>query len=373
MRPTIPARSSKVDQARQQAQWHDRSAEALQQSRQRRLAQLRSRGTAVQRAQEAYRAIDHGLRASFGIRSSFVRLAEPRADVPEPDGLADDDPSVRARTFLAQDLDSRPPMAKLLHRKTNALTLFLTAIYIAQLESGPGETFVNIHHNHTIYKGAKSWATLAGLHLDRKADSRNRRVRITRALEELRKAELVEVGPAGKRGRFEGFSLNCEDGTLKPYTSPGANAPSLLQLPASFFLNCWHIALEPNEIALLLAIIDLTQRTNSRLRYGRAQLSVALPRSVRWKYYGISGEAYASVHELAEFGLIEFYDEMPGRSRGKFMPLSREDDEEGLGVAQYPEPYRFGYERDGIVFNRDAYQVVAAALQNHPYPPRLST
>jgi hypothetical protein len=370
---TIPESASEEGgQARPYTQWHDRSAEVLKQGRQRRLAQLRSRRTAVQRAQEAYRAIDLDLRPSFGIRSGFIRLEEPRPDVPEPDEIGEDDPSVRARILLAQDLDSRPPMTKLLHRKTNALTLFLTAIYIAQLESGPGETFVNIHRNHTIYRGAKPWATLAGLHLDRKTDSRNRRVRITRALEELRKVELVEVGPARKRGRFEGFSVNCEDGTLKPYTPPGANVPFLVHLPASFFLNCWHIVLEPNELALLLAVIDLTQRTNSRLRYGGGQLSVALPRSVRWKYYGISGEAYASVHELAEFGLVEFHDEMPGRSRGKFKPLSQGDDAEVLGVSQYPEPYRFVYERDGMVFNRDAYQVVTGALQNRPYPPRLS-
>jgi hypothetical protein len=370
---TIPAwAGDETARARQYAEWRDRSAEALKQNRQRRLTQLRSRGTAVQRAQESYRAIDIGQRSSIGIRSGFIRLAEPRPDVPEPDGNSGDDPLLRSRVLLSQDLDSRPPMTKLLHRRTNALTLYLTAIYIAQLESERGETFTNIHRNHTIYKGAKPWATLAGLHPDRKADSRNRRVRITRALEELRRIELVEVGPARKRGRFEGFSLNCEDGTLRRYAPPGINLPFLVNLPASFFLNCWHIVLEPNEIALLLAIIDLTQRTNARLHYGKKQLSVALPRSVRWKCYGISGEVYASVHELAEFGLIEFHDAMPGRSRGKFKPLSQGDRENDYGPPSYPEPYRFVYEQNGLVFNRDAYQVVATALQNHPYPPRLS-
>jgi hypothetical protein len=198
-------------------------------------------------------------------------------------------------------------------------------------------------------------------------------VRITRALEELRRFNLVEVGPVRKRGRFEAFSLNCEDGTLKRYAPPGGNVPFLVNLPASFFLNCWHIVLEPNEIALMLAIIDLTRRTNANLRYGKAQLSVALPRSGRWKFYGISGEVYASVHELAEFGLIELYDTMPGRSQGKFKPINPGDDEDDYGLPPYPEPYRFVYDRNGLVFNRDAYQVVNTALQEHPYPPRLST
>jgi hypothetical protein len=279
-----------TERAQRQADWRERSAEHLRLSRQRRLRELRSRRAAVQRAQEAYQAIDRAQRPVIGIRDGFIRLAEPRPDPPEPDETGRQPMSARA--LLLQDLATRPPLTKLVHRKTNALTLLLTAIYVAHLETGPGEFFVNAHRNHTVYRGAKPWATLAGLHPDRPRDSRNRRVRITRALEDLRRVNLVEVGPEGKRGRFEEFSLNSEDGILKRYATPSTNLSSLVHLPASFFLNCWHIVLEPNEIAVLLAIIDLAQRTGARYRYGSRGPLIALPRSMRWRFYGISGEVY---------------------------------------------------------------------------------
>jgi hypothetical protein len=61
---------------------------------------------------------------------------------------------------------------------------------------------------------------------------------------------------------------------------------------------------------------------------------------------------------------------MPGRRRGKFQPVAPEnyDDDE---LPSYPEPYRFIYDRNGYVFNRDAYHTIMTALQAQPYPPRL--
>lgn len=38
---------------------------------------------------------------------------------------------------------------------------------------------------------------------------------------------------------------------------------------------------------------------------------------MREQKYGLSGEAYESIHELDEFGLIDIHDPMPERRRGK--------------------------------------------------------
>src|SRR5262249_28078241 len=220
-------------------------------------------------------------------------LNEPRPEFPDLDTEAIQDPKLRSKSRLRRDIQTRPSLTKLVNRKTNALSLLLTIIYIAQLECQPGRIFRNRHNNAIAKPNAPSWATLAGLGV---APLRVRRVRVTRALRELADIGLVLIGPSGERDRFEGFRLYREDGTQKRYTPPGQHVGNVVRLPASFFLNGWHLVLEPREIAVLLAITELTNRT-LRSRRRDHEHSVALPESVRWTRYGLSGEVYEAVHE----------------------------------------------------------------------------
>ena len=123
-------------------------------------------------------------------------------------------------------------MTRLVHRKSNALPLLLTAIYVAHLEGTPGRAFSNGHRNATkVTGGAESWATLAGLYASGKSGPRNRRVRVTRALAQLEAVGLIETGRERQRDRFEFFRLNREDGSQRQYTIPGADAPGTCTCP----------------------------------------------------------------------------------------------------------------------------------------------
>src|SRR5262249_10335186 len=117
------------------------------------------------------------------------------------------------------------------------------------------------------------------------------------------------------------------------------------------------------EVAVLLAVLDQTRRHAA----GSDEPWVALSLRRRWSLYGLSGEAYESVHELAEFGVIDFYDPMPNRRRGKLrIPAPRDETDES---SLEPVPYRFRYRRDS--FDRPALDTVSEALQRSPLPPRF--
>jgi hypothetical protein len=353
---------------------HPPRATALRATRRRRLADLGERKEAVDKALRAYQGIDHGQTPVIGLRAGSVRLPSPRPALPDPDYEPDQDPARRARSRLARDLATRPPVTRLVHRKSNALPLLLTAIYVAHLEGTPGQAFSNGHRNATKMTSTESWATLAGLHASGKSEPRNRRVRVTRALAQLEAVGLIETGRERQRDRFEFFRLNREDGSQRQYTIPGADAPDTVHLPAAFFLNGWHLALEPTEIAVLLAIIDLGQRLGTGPRADRQQSGVALPRSVRRQTYGISGEVYEAVHELAEFRVIELNDPMPGRRRGKSRLFTEKQQDTALshGDGPGPVPYRFIYD-GGTIFARRAADVITATLRGNPDPPRLAS
>jgi hypothetical protein len=353
---------------------HPPRAAALRTTRRRRLKELGERKDPVERALGAYQGMDRGQALVIGLRAGSVRLPSPRPALPDPDDEPEEDPARRARSRLARDLATRPPVTRLVHRKSNALPLLLTAIYVAHLEGTPGQAFSNGHRNATRMPGTESWATLAGLHASGRSGPRNRRVRITRALAQLEAAGLVETGREHQRDRFEFFGLNREDGSQRQYAIPGADAPDTVYLPAAFFLNGWHLALEPTEIAVLLAIIDHGQRLGTGRRPDREQSGVALPMSVRWQTYGISSEVYEAVHELAEFSVIELNDPMPGRRRGKFRPFTEEQQDiaRSRGDRPGPVPYRFIYDAS-TTFARPAAEVITTALRRNPDPPRLTS
>lgn len=370
MRITVSVPTAEeIARADRQAEWRRRAAEAAKTARQSRLRRLQVRGDAVRQALEAYGALDDEHRPMIALRQGFVYLSEARPELPDLNNEAIQDPKLRNTSRLRRDIQTRPPLTKLVNRKSNALPLLLTTTYVAHLECQPGRIFQNEHGNAIARSGAPSWAALAGLGA---VSLRVRRVRVTRALQELADISLVLIGPPGERDRFEGFRLYREDGTQRKYTPPGEYADDVVRLPASFFLNGWHLVLEPREVAVLLAIIDLTNRTSGSRRRDQEH-SVALPESVRWARYGLSGEVYEAAHELVEFGLIEIRDTMPERRRGKLKPPTRQQREraEGYGQSLAPEAYRFVYDTSGNAFQNDATQVVLGSLKEHSLPPRM--
>jgi hypothetical protein len=204
-----------------------------------------------------------------------------------------------------------------------------------------------------------TWVAVSGL--GGQGASRAHRARVTRVLDELANAHLVRLGV--DRARYEGFRLLREDASERAYTVPGDDAEDALTLPASFFLNGWHLILEPREIAMLLAILN-AQRLHLPRRRNRATRGVAVPETLRDTRYGISEEAYNFIHQLTVFGLIDIIDIMPNRTGGKVAP-EREYSIWGNEVVVHemppsPVPYEFTVNFD--VLEHDAFKVVLGCL-----------
>jgi hypothetical protein len=364
-----------------QQEWRHRSAEKLRAIRRARLDRLRAEEPAVRRALSEYEVCDEGNVPMIAFRQDFVRLRQAR-DVQglSTDNDAEIQPGGVASHRRARELASRPPLTRLVNRRSNALALLMTAVYVAHLEVGPGAMFGSDRRNATKVGNLVPWSALAGMNAPR--DGRARRVRVTRAIDELVVAKLASLGPVGSRDRYDRWQLLSDSGSEQPYKVPGETAPKCVRLPASFFLRGWHLVLEPTEVAVLLAVMDMTGRIDFRGRRQSDGVGVALPRSVRRDLYGISGETYTHVHELAEFGLLELYDTMPHRHAGKIRPKAAiaqaSDSAGGVGDesksadddSAAPEPYRFVI-KDTSVFDRDAATVVKDSLSTFPLPYRL--
>jgi hypothetical protein len=184
-----------------------------------------------------------------------------------------------------------------------------------------------------------------------------------RDMDHMAEVGLITLKEDGQ-GRYEAFALNREDGTDGRYRVPTAAA---LPLPATLVTNGWHLVLEPDELALYLAIAHL-HSTAAKVPNVRG---LALTSRTRFTIYGLSSEAYNAIHELEEFGIIRIYDPMPHRRRGKVRPLTQEelgaaaDDETSLA----PVPYLLELVPDAL--ERPALEVVLPALTMLPLPPRV--
>jgi hypothetical protein len=350
-----------------QALWRAQSVAGLKKDRERRMKELVSLKSAISEAVNAYEQIDKGSVPHISLRTRFIRLNQERP-IPSAETGDDSTTTTNAQKLLKADRESRPPLTKLIARKTNSLQLYLSAIYVAHLEVSPGKKFQNDKHlNAFSADGVASWATLAGLRSP--STPRARRLRVTRALKELSSIGLVDAGPHGARDRFKSFRLCMEDGSNRTYAPPSP-VSKVVKLPPSFFLRGWHLALQPKEIATFLAILEMTKGLSSK----RHETGIALPETVRQKRYGLSGEAYESIHELEEFGLIEIHDPMPNRRRGK-VRTATEDERSAAERAEKsfePSPYRFIPKDLDMVFDRDARETVLKCLKESNIPPRLS-
>jgi hypothetical protein len=312
-------------------------------ARMQRRAQLEEQAAAIKRATDRYEFLDRGEQPEIRIRRTFVRLDPSRP--PEEDEAWPE----TVREKLKADVDSRPPLTKLIHRPSNALQMYLSLLYVAQLEFEPGTRWTNERDN----TGRGGWGELCGLRVPAAA-SKELNLRVTRALGKLADHDLVRVGEWKSRNRFDGFNLHRED-KQQTYFTPSASESR--SLPAAFFRAGWHLVLTNNEMATLLAVLEQTGQP--RARRDAELVGVALPLSMRWRFYGLAPEAFAARHELEEFGLIEQFDPMD-RTDGKLSPTQRQEELRAPRITLKLDEFDFG---------RPAIEVVKARLA-HPVPPR---
>lgn len=356
---------------RRQAEWRDKSVQPIKARRSKRLQLLEQKSAAIKRATDAYVVLDDGNVPWIGLRSGFIALdpsrSTPATDEREPVAVEPDEADRQRRRKLM----GRPPLTRVAHRKSNALSLYLTAVYVAHQEVKAGGAFINTRRNlYRTKDGQSGWIWLSGLSVPKEEHAR--RTRLRRALDQLVDAGLVNIDTPGTPGRYERWTLLADDGTSSVYRVPSEREPGSVRLPASFFYNGWHLALEPGEITMLLAIMH-------RCRWiGNESFWASLPLYVKRGTYGLSGEMYLHAQQLVEFELVEFRDPMPNRRRGKIRPPAADPaegstkpaDEEAEGEKFAPVPYEFR-PADLSVFNQKAEDVVRRTLTALPVPHRL--
>ncbi len=333
-----------VDAKMKKRDREDRAAIAKAHSaRVQRRKQLDERAAAIERATNRYNILDRGERPDIRIRRSFVRLGHGRLKQED-----DSWPATQGGKLLA-DVDSRPPLTKLIQRPGNALQVYLSLLFVAQLEFDPGVRWTNGRDNN----GRDGWGTLCGLRAPATLP-KELNLRVTRALVKLADLDLVRVGEPNSRNRFDRFILHRED-ERQIYFRPSESESR--SLPAAFFTAGWHLVLTNEEMATLLAVIEQTGQR--RARKDAEMVGVALPQTVRWRHYGLAAEAFAARHELQEFGLIDMYDPMD-RTNGKLSDRQRQQELRAPRITPTLKEFDF---------SRPAIEVVKAKLAD-PVPPR---
>jgi hypothetical protein len=347
--------------AERRARYRASANDELRAVRARRLKSLEARAGAIERAIASYSELDSQPEV-IGLRRGFIARETPRKMPPIVGGslYRESDPLAMRRMIERQ---TRPPATQLIAERSRALLTAMTMLYVAQCESDERGRFLG-HHAVAMTDAGPSWATLAGRH---HSSVRTRRARMRRDLTHLAEVGVVRVPEDDNGRRFEELVLNREDEYDGPWRRPRPlDAPVLL--PGSFFTNGWHLVLEPNELALFLAI------THQHMTTPLTTNVPGLPMNykVRFGTYGISSEAYTAIHELEEFGLIKTYDLMPNRRRGKIHPPTIDELEAAAESETSLAPVPYQLELVPGASERLALEVVLTRLRALPLPPRVT-
>lgn len=297
--------------ASREAAYLAKAIENLQAERDRRLAFLKDAVTkdAINRATQRLTALAHPDLDYIVIRSKFIYRLPARTRVAES----------------PEDITTRPPLTQVLKGKNqHAIALYLTKIFLEQMQAAHAAADTPApppkpRRRHSVYNidNSPSEASLIGLP---SIDRRNQRRVFNRALAALHKWELVDLGETGQR--YANYRLNREDGSGHAYTIPRGvpDIPQHLCLPTEFFTAGWHLVLTPSELATFLAVCHVADRKLPRVADGETPRRIFLAESQRRDHLGLTDEAYLSIHQLAEFGLIDIDDPVEGRRRGRIPP-----------------------------------------------------
>jgi len=265
-----------------------------------------------------------------------------------------------------------PPLTRVLRRKNQyAIALYLTLLYVRQTEvfraAAGHAAAARPQRRKAVYNLDDAFAEASLIGLPSK-DRRNQRRAFARALDALERAELVELGDSGQR--YANYRLNCEDGSGHAYTVPvgDPDVPQHLCLPIEFFTAGWPMILTPSELATFLAICHCADRKLPRNSDGQQARLMYLAKSLREDHLGLSDEAYESIHQLAEFGLIDVHDPVDGRRRGRISPE--------LTGGKRPDPYQLdptvlgGYPSHVRAFDLAAFQqpAIETAIERLNWP-----
>lgn len=294
-----------------QIEYMSAAAARVAADRKRRREKLVARKGAITKATKRLAELDTGDVPYVAVRPDFIRRKDPRSYPPE--------------NRRKEDI-GRPPNTQLLReRNPHAHGVLLGGLYAYQMDAARMSMapVVATDQRQNVFSDGDlaSWTTLSGLDW---GQPRERRRRLNRALTALSNCNLVRLDSGPHPYRHFGF--NCEDGSGHPYRLPAtANKSHYLFLPVQFVTSGWHLVLSPAHLATFLAIAY----QSDWVHYNRPEESgngVFMADRLRWSHFGLADEAYETIHELEEFGLISVVDTMPNRSRGRIRPADELQD-----------------------------------------------
>jgi hypothetical protein len=230
---------------------------------------------------------------------------------------------------------ARPPSTRLIYPKGVAQSFYLTMLFVAQCERGPGQVARvgrPLSATPSSAPDVSPWSDLVMVPAERQPGSTSHLVETNRlrqleaavkalAADEVRLVALPHGGEA--RGKLRDFTPLMESGYLGrasrvPYAVP-QQGDAVFSVPASFFLNGWPGVLSPSELAMLFAVWASSPDDSA------SKSRVFLEGDTRIRHYGLSPAAYASQRFLQELDVLHVDVPSGRRSDGTFVGHKKGD------------------------------------------------
>lgn len=229
----------------------------------------------------------------------------------------------------------RPPSTRIIKPRGVAQSFYLTMLFVAQCERRAGQPPLLDRPLSTANPtpGHAPWEDLVMVPAGRQGGTKgsalveeNRVRQLEEALrllasDDMRLVDLPRLDAT--RDKLEGFIPLMESGLLGRasryrYVVPGPDE-QVFSVPASFFLNGWHSALSPSELAMMFAIWASSPDDSANTS------RVFLEGDTRIRHYGLSPSAYGTQALLRELGVLDVYVPKERRADGTFVGKKKGD------------------------------------------------
>ncbi len=208
----------------------------------------------------------------------------------------------------------RPPSTRLVLPRGVAQELYLTVVFVTQAEKAPGQkaSSKRLLVDPLGRSGVRPWLDLVMVPAEKRVGTSsshlvetNRVRQLQAAVERLADDDTRLVGlphPDAARGRLNEFVPLLDSGlryaSRSVYSVPTADEQTF-SVPANFFINGWHCALTPSEVAMLFAVWAASPQDTA------GSVAVWLEGDTRIRRYGLSPDAYGTQNFLASLGVLE--------------------------------------------------------------------
>lgn len=257
----------------------------------------------------------------------------------------------------------RPPSTRLIFPRGVTQAFYLTMLFVAQCKRRPGQKALvgrPIAEPDPANPDVAPWTDLVMVPAERRPGTtsahlveENRVRQLEAAAKKLATNDIRLLDlPHGNelRGPLRDFVPLLEIGRLghasrTPYTVP-LPTEHVFSVPAAFFLNGWHSALTPSEVAMLFTVWASSPHDTA------STSPVWLEGETRIRRYGLSPGAYGTQAFLQDLGVLQVT-----------MPEGRRQDGTFIGKKAGESPLLNSFMVLETGFNKQAVPTVMATLK----------